>query len=269
MSTTGGAGNGGSSSGGAGAGGNAGTAGAGNSGGGASSGGVSSGGDAGSSGMSGSSGAGAAGAAGAGGAANVADVLDGLRVDDPCTGTPTLEDGAICNHVTLTQSGGFEGAKDVTIGGTPGTTYDVTLRIRGIVEPTNIQGGMRTDTSTIRYMNMDFRAVPFTIGGTSVSADYSVWHITVASPAQELYLNDYQKSGHYIFALDYEITVPIRPGRAEFPHPVAANTTVTLHATDSNEREIVNYEEYEVEGLPGSMNHGQFVQINVVSAVPQ
>jgi hypothetical protein len=43
---------------------------------------------------------------------------------------------------------------------------------------------------------------------------------------------------------------------------------VSLHATDSNEREIVNYEEYAPDGIPGSMNFGQFVQVNVVSAVP-
>jgi hypothetical protein len=188
----------------------------------------------------------------------VADELDGLRVDDPCTGTPSTDVGAVCNHVTLTQSGGFHASEAVTIGGTTGTTYDVTLRIRGIVEPTNIQGGTRPDTSTFEYMDMDFRTVPYTIGGTVQSADYAQWRIVVGSPAQTLYLNDYQKTGHYIFELDYEITVPM-----------AANTTVTLEVTDSNERLIVNYEQYAIEGIPGSMNHGQFVQLAVVSAAPQ
>jgi hypothetical protein len=43
---------------------------------------------------------------------------------------------------------------------------------------------------------------------------------------------------------------------------------VTLDVTDANERQIVNYEKYEVMGLPGSMNFGQFVQVNVVSVKP-
>jgi hypothetical protein len=212
---------------------------------------------AGTAGMSGLGGA-AAGAGGAAGASNVASALDGLRVDDPCAGTPTIENGAVCNHVTLTAAGGFKAAKEVTIGGTPGTTYDVTLRIRGVVEPTNISGGMRPDTTTFQYMNMAFRTVPLTFGGSVQSADYAQWHIHVASPAQDAYLNDYQKTGHYIFELDYEVTLAM-----------AANTQVTLDASDSNERQIVNYEGYALDGIPGSMNHGQFVQINVVSVVPQ
>lgn len=212
---------------------------------------------AGTAGMGGFSGA-AAGAGGAAGASSVASALDGLRVDDPCAGTPTTENGAVCNHVMLTAAGGFKAAKEITIGGTPGTTYDVTLRIRGVVEPTNISGGMRPNTATFQYMNMPFRTVPLTFGGSVQSPDYAQWHIHVASPAQDAYLNDYQKTGHYIFELDYEVTLAM-----------AANTKVTLHATDSNERQIVNYEGYALDGIPGSMNHGQFVQINVVAVTPQ
>lgn len=206
-------------------------------------------------------GAGSNGGAGAGGTAGTSEVassLNGLRVDAPCTGTPTTENGAVCQHVMLTQSGGFKSVKTVSIAGTAGTTYDVTLRVRGIVEPTNISGGMRSSTATFQYMGMAFRTEPFTVGGTVQSPDYSQWHIRIASPAQELYLNDYQKSGHYIFELDYEITVPM-----------AANTEVTLDATDSNERQIVNYEDYALDGIPGSMNHGQFVQIDVVAVAPR
>ena len=195
-------------------------------------------------------------AGGSGSLSEIAQGLDGLRVDDPCTGTPDTSNGAVCNHVVLT-NGGFKSAKDVTITGTTGTTYDVTLRIRGIVEPTQIDGGMRTDTSTFKYQNMTWRKVPFTIGGTVNRGDYSQWRITVANPKQEYYLNDYQTVGHYIFALDYEVTIPI-----------AANSKVTLDGTDTNEREIVNYEKYTVEGIPGSMNYGQFIQCNLVSVKP-
>jgi len=202
--------------------------------------------------------AGQGGTAGGGGsnALDVAKGLDGLRVDDPCTGTPDTSNGAVCNHVMLT-AGGFKSSKEATITGTPGTTYDVTLRIRGIVEPTQIDGGMRPDTTTFQYQNMTWRKVPFTIGGTVNRGDYSQWRISVASPKQEYFLNDYQTVGHFIFKLDYQVTIQ-----------VAANSKVTLDGTDSNEREIVNYEKYTFDEIPGSMNYGQFIQCNVVSVKP-
>lgn len=187
-------------------------------------------------------------------ASSAVKALDGLRVDAPCAGTPATTDGAVCSHVELTPEGGLKVAKKVTVGGNPGTTYDVTLRVRGIVEPSNIVGGVRADTSTFQYKNLAWRKVPFTIGGTVTQADYSQWRISVASPKADYYLNDYQRAGHYIFKLDYEVTVP-----------VAANTQVTLDAADSNERQIVNFEKYAFDGIPGSMNFGQFVQVNVVS----
>jgi hypothetical protein len=64
--------------------------------------------------------------------------------------------------------------------------------------------------------------------------------------------------GHYIFLLDYDVTIPM-----------AANTTVALEAIDDNERLILNYENYSSGGIAGSTNFGQFVQLNVVSVVPQ
>jgi hypothetical protein len=154
-------------------------------------------------------------------------------------------------------AGGFKSAKEVTIAGTPGTTYDVTLRIRGIVEPTQIDGGMRLDTSTFQYQSMTWRKVPFTIGGTVNRGDYSQWRIRVESPKREYFLNDYQTVGHYIFKLDYQVTLQM-----------SANTKVTLDGVDTNERQIDNYEKYAIDGIPGSMNYGQFIQCNVVSVKP-
>lgn len=202
----------------------------------------------------------ASGASGVGGingdAAAAAQALEGLRLDDGCQGPKPASvpaDGAVCNHATLTNNQ-FRASKFVTIAGTAGTTYDVTLRVRGIAEAATISGGMRPDTSTFTYKNDSWRKVPFTIGGTLQSADYQHWKIAVGSPKQDYYLNDYQKTGHFIFALDYQVTIPM-----------AANTTVTLDCYDSNERMITNYENYTLDGIPGSINYGQFVQLSVVS----
>jgi len=221
-------------------------------------------------GAGGGGGAGHAGAGGNGGVAgspgltDVAKALDGVRVDDACAGTADTSVGAVCTHVMLTSSGGSKYAKTVTIAGVTGTTYDVTLRIRGIVEPTKITGGMVVETtppSTIQYMGKTWRKTPYTIGGAASASttdpDYTQWHIGVASPKGDYYLNDYQQTGHYIFKLDYQVTIQM-----------AANTTVTLDGIDRNERQIVNFEKYTIDGIAGSVNYGQFIQINVVSAQP-
>jgi len=185
-------------------------------------------------------------------------------VDDACAGTADTSVGAVCGHVMLTSSGGSKYSKEVSIAGVAGTTYDVTLRIRGIVEPTKITGGMpveMTPPSTIQYMGKTWRKTPYTIGGAASSSttdpDYTQWHIGVASPKGDYYLNDYQQTGHYIFKLDYQVTIQM-----------AANTKVTLDGIDRNERQIVNFEKYTIDGIPGSVNYGQFIQINVVSAQP-
>jgi hypothetical protein len=204
--------------------------------------------------MSGASGSG--GAAGAGGGSDVAQALDGIRVDAPCAGTPAGTDGEVCNHPELVNNA-WEGKKEVTIAGSAGTTYDVTLRIRGVVECTSVEGGMRPDTSTIVYKNGMWRKVPYTIGGTVKTPDYQIWSVRVAEPKQDYFLNDYQQTAHNVFKLDYQITIQ-----------VAGGSKVALDVTDANERQIVNYEKYAVDGIAGSMNLGQFVQVNVISVKP-
>src|SRR5690606_22402592 len=68
-------------------------------------------------------GAPAGGSSGSGGEENllaIAQSIDGLRVDDPCTGTPTVSTGATCDHVERT-AGAFHAAEEVTIDGSDGT----------------------------------------------------------------------------------------------------------------------------------------------------
>lgn len=198
------------------------------------------------------------GGASAGGAQNlksVAEELIGLRVDDACAGNPTVSVGATCDHAMPTGAG-YHGSKEVILAGDEGSVYDVTLRIRGVVEPTNVVGGQRSGTETFSYMNLNWRTVPLTVGGSVPvdDTDYSQWLIRVGEPEQEYFLNDYQRVGHYIFLLDYEVTIPM-----------AAGTSVSLEGIDSNERQIMNFESYSPDGVDGSINHGQFIELDVIS----
>lgn len=176
--------------------------------------------------------------------------LAGLRIDDPCTGSPPTATGSTCNHVMNP----FHKTADATIGGTPGTTYDVTLRVRGVVEPTKITGGTRPDTSTVMINGKSYRKTPYTVGGTPGDQTYQPWLFSVAKPAQNYFFNDYGLTEHSTFLIDYQVTIPMEGG-----------TKVTLDVNDGNDHEIDNYAKLTNDGIPGSMNLGQYVQLDVVS----
>jgi hypothetical protein len=197
------------------------------------------------------------GAAGGVGGAMVDDSigkpLEGLRIDDPCTGSPSTATGSTCNHLMNP----FHKTVDATLGGTPGTTYDVTLRVRGVVEPTKITGGTRPDTSTVVISGKMYRKTPYTVGGTPGDQTYQPWLFSVARPAQNYFFNDYGVTEHSSFLLDYQVTIPMEGG-----------TKVTLDVNDGNDHEIDNYAKLTNDGIPGSMNLGQYVQLSVVSVKP-
>ena len=150
-----------------------------------------------------------------------------LFIDAPCdsmTRAP-LADGATCGHPPMTQH--IE--KPVMFGGEAGKKYTVTLRIRGIWEPTNIMGGMRP---------YEKDKLPFTIGGmvaggtgsSSDSINYQQYYIEVTEPKQTYWLNDYQYVAHDIHKQDYEAALTI-----------AGGAVVKVVMNDGNDHEIANF----------------------------
>lgn len=176
-----------------------------------------------------------------------ASELDGLFIDVPCQEpTPTpLPDEATCDH-----AGGVQHLEESTVfGGESTTTYLVTLRVRGIWEPTFISGGEAPDSE-----------LPFRIGGAVAEGnaiDYQQFFITVSDPAETYWLNDYQYTAHDIHKADYEISIPVVGG---------ANVTVVVN--DGNERQISNYPQEIFADLPPydqEPTKGQLLQLEVVS----
>lgn len=104
-------------------------------------------------------------------------------------------------------------------GGKAGIVYEVTLRIRGIFEPTTITGG---DTP-------DPEHTYFQVGGTVSSLDWSQWGIEVSEPKQTYWLNHYPSVGHRIYKEDFEATIT-----------VGAGATVVIGVRDGNDRQIDN-----------------------------
>jgi len=173
--------------------------------------------------------------------------LNGLFIDVPCLdSTPLpLAMGATCDHPPNTQH--MEHA--ITFGGDPSTTYAVTLRVRGIWEPTTIAGGEAPAAD-----------LPFKIGGSVAGGsaiDYQQYSIVVSAPAQTYWLNDHQYLAHDIHKLDYEATLRVTGG-----------ATVTVIMNDGNERQIANWTQDFFAGLPpydAAPSTGQSLRLDVLA----
>src|SRR5687768_7512758 len=118
----------------------------------------------------------------------------GLFIHDECTGGNEAQPDT-CLHARVHE-------KSFTFGGKAGTTHDVTLRVRGLFEPTRMEGSTTPDP-----------AKPwFVVGGATRSHDYSQWSIEVSSPAQVYTLNNYPRTSHTIYKQDFQVTIPVAAG---------------------------------------------------------
>ncbi len=172
--------------------------------------------------------------------------LRGLRLELPCKGEK-FEKGEECHwDQSLAQTADpawkLKLERAVAFGGKPGTLYDVTLRVRGVVEPKNFSDG-------------DVKAEHFQSAGTPVTDHYNFYDIEVSEPHAVFTVNrNVEKVGHFVFALDYQVTIPIRGG-----------AQVKLGAYDSNDIAIANHKSLSLPEVAPTPFDGQFFQIDVVS----
>jgi hypothetical protein len=166
----------------------------------------------------------------------------GLFIHDQCIGENT-EQPDTCLHDRVHE-------KRFTFGGRAGAVYDVTLHVRGLFEPTRIEGGREPDP-----------AHPyFVVGGEDKATDYSQWHIDVSAPKASYTLNNYPRTSHTIYKEDFQVTIP-----------VAAGASVLVQTIDSNDREIDNGARGKpdrlqvLEGVTAAAQAGQMLQLDVVN----
>ena len=144
--------------------------------------------------------------------------------------------------------------KSFAFGGRPGSVYDVTLRIRGLFEPTTIVDGVAPDASHPWFV----------AGGQSRTTDYSRWHIDVSEPAQTYTLNHYPSVSHTIYKEDFEATIQI-----------AGGASVLVQVIDSNDRQIDNGakgrpdRQQILEGVTDTPRPGQMIRIDVMRVLPR
>jgi hypothetical protein len=128
--------------------------------------------------------------------------------------------------------------------------YDVQLRIRGIFEPTTIEGGETPYPDHPYYQ----------VGGTVRAREWSAWHIEVSNPKQTYWLNHYPKVSHTIYAEDFEATIPVAGGAA-----------VVVRVVDGNDRQIDNSEpgrpdrQQIIKGVVDKPLAGQMLRLDVIS----
>lgn len=191
----------------------------------------------------GSSSAGAAGAsAGAAGATNdtkLAGAFDGALLTYPCG---TGHSGFDCDNIGCS-NGQVTHAETYRLGGESSTVYDLTFRVRGVVEAYNYVGGTRDAGNASIASNQDL----FLRGGAAQAAgasgyDYDVYELDVApavsgSPAT-YFLNSVSSAEnphtssatlHLTFAIDYTKTIRV-PGGG----------TITVKQFDSNCKSVMN-----------------------------
>ena len=169
-------------------------------------------------------GGGRAAQSGPGGPRSAAAGFHELVLHDPCTGDyPPQPD--TCLHERRVE-------KSFTFGGKAGVVHDVRLRIRGLFEPTTIEGGETPLTDRPYYK----------VGGTISALEWSAWHIEVSNPRQTYWLNHYPKVSHTIYAEDFEATIPVAGGSA-----------VVVRVVDGNDRQIDN-------GKPGRPDRLQIIK---------
>jgi hypothetical protein len=134
-----------------------------------------------------------------------------LLLHDPCTGEyPPQPD--TCLHKQMVE-------KAFTFGGRPGVVHEVRVRVRGLFEPTIIEGGETPDPAHPWYR----------VGGAVSAREWSAWRIEVTNPRQTYWLNHYPKVSHTIYAEDFEATIP-----------VAGGSPVVVRVVDGNDRQMDN-----------------------------
>ncbi|HVZ71229.1 MAG TPA: LamG domain-containing protein [Polyangia bacterium] len=167
----------------------------------------------------------------------VAGSLSGLLWKLPCTTDST---GPACPTTAST-------TQMATLAGTAGTTYDVTLHFRGIVEQKTYAGGCAPGGGM------------WLSGGADDGDTFNVYRLSISSPPQTYFLNAGASSINHLFPIDFQQTVRIDAG-----------ATVTLFADAKDGLEIINVGSdmttpITVTGASVQQPYdGQFIQMDVV-----
>jgi hypothetical protein len=171
------------------------------------------------------------------------DVLEHrlLRAELPCTGPGG--DPISCQTNTIDNDLG-------DFWGEVGSSYDVTIRVRGVVEQKAYTGSTEVDGL---WAN----------GGTPDGSTFNIYKLQISSPAQTYYLNYGESFIGRSFALDIQKTVIVDEGAIVELVADAGGDVYQILNRDDGEDPIV------IPGIPPAPDafDGQFIQIDILSVV--
>jgi hypothetical protein len=206
-------------------------------------------------GMSGAAGsagasAGTSGAAGTGGGStSIAQTIHEFRLEAPCSDADHFGSNKEDNCDVLPNVDRQTAQR--TIGGNAAMTYDVKLRVRGLTEPNTYADGMLNPPR-------------FYVGGRTTQTGYTAYSLTVTDPPQVYFFNYNATVGHFVFALDYEVVIPMRGG-------TTVRFDVNGQSSVPDGHGVSNRESVVIAGVPPAPDpfNGQFVQFDVVDVTVQ
>jgi hypothetical protein len=208
----------------------------------------------------------------------VAEPLNGLVILLPCQGgtgevCQTNQAGQGCpSNADLFQDGVRTTNEEVTIGGDPGTNYEITLRFQGIVENRTYINGM--DQSTMQSDG-------FYSGGAPQpgTGDYNIYALRAASPQKDYFLNAIGNTSfnrHQAFVVDYTATIVMTGGSSLTAIAQDTNCSAIRNCTDAPDNGqcsstgVPNLDPAIASGIGGgngSAYNGQFIGMVVVDVV--
>ena len=205
-----------------------------------------------------------------------AAVLNGYRLLDPCQSSyhAVATPGDVCPQDTAVKNQKIQ----LQFGGTAGVTYNVTLRVRGVMEGYWYSGGT-LDAKSMRFYTGGVPTIggmasacknktselPFALPAEITPVDncwngFNMFALTVSAPAQHYYLNytadvNGDRQPHAVYTSDYTVTIPIQ-GQAK----------LEFYIVGSDEHECYNFNT-QIPGVSTTPNPyiGDFAQFDVTN----
>lgn len=200
-----------------------------------------------------------------GGPPPVPGTLARLRLELHC-GERTSSTSDSCflklpNTISACPAEGYRPEVRATMQGEPGVTYSVTLHVRGVVEPKTYRNGLPVAGTGA----LDNKGLFYAGGEPGGNPIYNSYGLDVSRPAQRYFVNNWVE-GNYVLALDYRVAIEIVTGATVSLYGFTQRCQISYDCADLSN--VVNCPYKPLAGVEHLPDHGQFIQVDFVSAKP-
>lgn len=184
--------------------------------------------------------------------------LGARRIELPCVADVLVPE--LCGSVSEAETAACKETgklvmQELTIGGEAGAVYNVTLRIRGVVESKIYEGGK--DLGDHFYQ-----------GGEPTKTNYNAFGLQVSQPPQNYFFNAATSTGetYQVFKLDHTKVIQAAGGATVMLAVSDPDCAMVRNCQTFSSMNDVECKPYVVDGIPPAPASfsGQFVQLDVV-----